>query len=148
MSIDGGTGIEARLRRAEDLLEINQLFIDYGHHLDAGDFGAYAGLFAEDGEVLLGPMGRAKGRAEIEALMTRLLTGRVGATYHLITSPRVELEGDRARSEVMWTVVARDGGGQPKVTLLGRHKDDLVREQGRWRFQRREGYIDIPAALA
>jgi ketosteroid isomerase-like protein len=62
--------IEARLQRLEDLQEITQLFIDYGEHLDAGDFAAYARLFAEDGEVLLGPMGRATGRSEIEALMT------------------------------------------------------------------------------
>ena len=56
-----------RVRRLEDLAAINQLFIDYGAHLDAHDFDAYASLFDEDGEVLLGPLGRAKGPAEIKA---------------------------------------------------------------------------------
>ena len=51
-----------RVQRLEDILEIQQLFIDYGHHLDAGDFEAYASLFANEGEVLLGPLGRARGR--------------------------------------------------------------------------------------
>jgi uncharacterized protein (TIGR02246 family) len=148
LSADDRPSLETRLRRAEDLLEIHQLFSDYGHHLDAGNFGAYARLFAEDGEVLLGPMGRAKGQRDIEALMTGLLTGAVGTTYHLITSPRVKLNGDRATSEVMWTVVARDGAGLPKITMLGRHKDLLVREHGCWRFKRREGYMDIPSGLA
>ena len=80
--------LEACLRRLEDLQAIHQLFIDYGEHLDAGDFDAYAELFAEDGEVLLGPIGRAKGRAEIKALMTSTLADKVGATYHIISSPR------------------------------------------------------------
>ncbi len=53
--------LQDRVQRLEDILEIQQLFIDYGHHLDAGDFEAYASLFANEGEVLLGPLGRAKG---------------------------------------------------------------------------------------
>ena len=59
--------IEARLQRLEDLQAINQLFIDYGEHLDAGDFDAYAELFAEDGEVLLGDIILAHGVCVAEA---------------------------------------------------------------------------------
>ena len=140
------TTIEQRLRRLEDLQAIHQLFIDYGHHLDSGNFSSYAALFAEDGEVMLGPMGRAKGRAEIEALMTKTLQGRTGESFHLITSPVVQLDGDRASSEVMWTVLARGDEGRPVVTMLGRHKDELVRENGSWKFLRRSGLVDIPSA--
>jgi uncharacterized protein (TIGR02246 family) len=139
--------LEARLQRVEDLLEIQQLFVDYGRHLDAGDFGSYAKLFAEDGEVLLGPMGRATGRQAVEELMTRTLAGRAGESYHLITSPTVHLDGDRATSEVMWTVVVRGADGRPSVTMTGRHRDDLVRTGDGWRFQRRRGFVDIPSAM-
>lgn len=90
------SGLEARLRRLEDLEEIRQLFVDYGFLLDRGDYAAYAQLFVEDGEVMLGPMGRAKGRQEIEAMMTRL--GSPDASVHLITSPIVTLDGDKAAS--------------------------------------------------
>ena len=134
-----------RLRRLEDLLEIQQLFVDYGRHLDAGDFTAYAGLFADDGELLLGPLGRAKGPAAIEALITRAVDGLVGRTFHLITSPVVELEGDTATAEVRWTVIEQGDDGRPVVSLLGRHRDGLVRQDGRWRFTRREGHIDLPS---
>ncbi len=48
----------------------------------------------------------------------------------------------------MWTVVNRDGEGRPTVGMIGRHVDELVRERGRWRFQRRKGYVDIPSAMA
>ena len=138
--------LSERLRRLEDLQEIQQLFFDYGHHLDHGDFAAYAALFAERGELLLGPMGRATGPAEIQALMERTLDGRIGDTYHVISSPIVDLAGDAATSVVMWTVVARNADGGTAVTMIGRHQDDLVRERGRWRFARRRGFIDIPSA--
>jgi ketosteroid isomerase-like protein len=139
--------LAARLQRVEDLLEIHQLFVDYGRHLDAGDFDAYAELFAADGEVLLGPMGRAKGPAAIKALMEQALAGTQGSSVHVISSPAVELAGDRATSEVMWTVVRRDGDGQPGLGMVGRHRDELVREGGRWKFLRRKGLVDIPSAM-
>jgi len=48
------TMVEDRLQRLEDRDAILQLFIDYGRHLDAGDWDSYASLFAEDGEVRSG----------------------------------------------------------------------------------------------
>lgn len=139
--------IEQRLRHLEDLAEIHQLFVDYGHHLDAGDFAAYADLFAADGEVRLGPMGSAKGRDAIRSLMERALAGVVGTSYHVITSPRVQIDGDTATSEVMWTVVQHGPDGAPVVPMIGRHRDELVREDGRWRFRLRRGFVDIPSAM-
>jgi len=139
--------VEQRLRRLEDLAEIHRLFVDYGRHLDAGDFDAYADLFAADGEVRLGPMGSAKGRDEIRALMQRALAGVVGTSYHLITSPCVQIDGDTATSEVMWTVIQRGPDGAPVVGMIGRHRDELVREDGRWRFRLRRGFVDIPSVM-
>lgn len=134
-----------RVRRLEDLLAIQQLFVDYGNHLDAGDFEAYANLFADDGEVMLGPLGRAKGRDEIRALMEGMLSGARGTSFHVITNPMVDLDGDRAMSTVMWTVIQRDADGSPKLSMLGHHTDVLVRDGGSWRFQQRKGSIDLPS---
>jgi hypothetical protein len=136
--------LEARLRRLEDLEEIRQLFVDYGHFLDLGDYAAYARLFAEDGELMLGPIGRAKGRQEIETMM-----GRVGGagSLHLITSPIVTLDGDQAVARVMWTVINRAEDGTPFVGMVGHHEDELVREAGNWRFRRRLGFVEIPNAV-
>jgi uncharacterized protein (TIGR02246 family) len=137
-------GQEVRLRRLEDLEEIRQLFVDYGHLLDLGDYAAYAQLFAEDGELLLGPLGRAKGRREIEAMMVRI--GGTGS-LHLITSPIVSLDGDQASARVMWTVINRAEDGTPSLGMVGHHEDELVREDGRWRFGRRRGFVEIPGAV-
>lgn len=140
------TSVEERLKRVEDVLEIQQLFVDYGAHLDAGRFDEYAALFSEEGEISLGPMGQAKGRAAIRDLMAATLAGNVGNSYHIISSPMVQLNGDEATSEVMWSVIHRDTDGQARLSMCGRHRDRLVREDGRWRFARRRGYIDIPSA--
>lgn len=137
--------LEGRLKRVEDLLEIHRLFIDYGSHLDAGRFDEYASLFAEDGEVLMGPMGRAKGRDAIRDLMAAQLAHRVGTSYHVISSPVVDIHGDEATSEVMWTVIQREADGRPRLTMCGRHRDHLIRERGRWKFASRRGYVDLPS---
>lgn len=139
--------LEARVTRLEDLQAIQQLFIDYGEHLDAGDWDAYAELFAEDGEVLLGPMGRATGRAEIKALMVAALAGRVGSTIHIISSPRVSLEGEQATSTVMWSVATLADDGLARVTMVGHHIDRLVKVDGRWYIQRRKGVVNLPSVM-
>jgi 3-phenylpropionate/cinnamic acid dioxygenase small subunit len=139
--------IEARLSRMEDLMEIHQLFIDYGAHLDAGRFDEYGKLFAREGEALMGPMGRAKGPAAIAAMMTGVLGDKVGTTYHIISSPRVTLDGDAASAEVMWSVVSRMDDGTASLNAVGRHVDDLVREDGHWRFAKRRGYVDLPKTM-
>ena len=136
----------ARLRRVEDVLAIQQLFVDYGLALDAGDFSSYARVFAENGELHLGPIGTAVGRTDIEALMTRTMEGRVGTSYHIVSSPQISfVDDDHATSQVMWTVVHRHKNGEPKLTMMGRHIDRLVREKGAWKIASRRGLIDLPS---
>jgi len=137
--------LEERLQRLEDILAIQQLFIDYGLALDAGDFHTYAQLFAAEGTVNLGPIGRATGRNEIRALMAQTLEGLVGSSFHIVSSPQINFHGDIATSQVMWTVIHRDKSGQPQVTMIGKHHDELIRENGEWKIQTRKGTVDIPS---
>jgi uncharacterized protein (TIGR02246 family) len=139
--------LEERLRRVEDVLEIHQLCNDYGRYLDSRDFAAFATLFARDGEILLGPVARAAGPEGIRHAMERAVGGPPGESLHIIGTPSVQLDGDTATTEVMWTVLHRQEDGTPALTMVGRHLDDLVREDGRWRIKRRRGYVDIPSAL-
>lgn len=141
--------LEARLARLEALQEIQQLFIDYGLALDDGDFDRYASLFATDGSIALGPMGKATGRAAIRELMERTMEGRVGKSRHIVSSPQISIDpsGERATSHVMWTVIHRGKDGKPLLTMMGRHHDELVRENGRWKIKQRRGTIDIPSTF-
>ena len=140
-----GQSFDERLRRLEDILAIQQLFIDYGLALDAGDLETYAQLFATQGTINLGPIGRATGRTEIKALMAQTLEGLVGSSFHIVSSPQINVHGDRAISQVMWTVIHRDKNGQPQVTMIGKHHDELIRENSEWKIQTRKGTVDIPS---
>jgi uncharacterized protein (TIGR02246 family) len=143
--------VDARLRRLEDVEQIRQLFVDYARVLDQKDFGAYAALFAEDGEFIAGPQ-RAKGRASIRALVQAMLGDLLGAEagqdFHVVANPQVEMDADdadRARARLTWLYVVRGQDGAPALSKLGHYEDELVREAGRWRFLRREAPTDIPA---
>jgi uncharacterized protein (TIGR02246 family) len=150
-TVPADDGVDARLRRLEDREQIHRLFIDYASVLDRKDFSAYASLFAEDGEFVAGPQ-QAKGRAAIQALVDgmlgNLLGSAVGEDFHVLVNPQVELDpddGDRARAHVTWLYVVKGEDGAPALAKLGHYDDELVREAGRWRFQRREAPTDIPA---
>src|SRR5262249_27679192 len=140
-----GDALAQRVQRLEDLLAIYQLFVDYGRFLDAGDVDAYASLFAEDGGVLLGP--RPCGGASRDQGAHESLAGERGRTYHIVSSPQVSLDGDRATSSVMWSVIGEKPNGGAAVTMVGHHVDELRREREGWRFVRRKGYLDLPSKM-
>lgn len=139
--------IVKRLQTAEDLIAIQQLFNRYGNYLDAGEFDKYAELFAEDGELKLGPMGRVTGRAAIAEMMSKQLSASIGQSYHIISNPVIDLDGDTATSEVMWSVIYRGDGEKPVLGMIGRHRDELQRTADGWKFKVRAGYVDIPSKM-
>ena len=136
-----------RLRRVEDILEIQRLLLDYGVHLDARDLRAYSNLFCEDGE-WTGATGSAVGPEAIQAMLEANLTPNPpapGATgWHIVSNPLIDLDGDRATASTTWAVIRRQPGDTPAMVLLGHYDDVLEREHGRWRFKRRQAHIDIP----
>ncbi len=136
-----------RLRRLEDIEEIRRLLVAYGHHLDRRDFKAYAALFARDG-VWDGGFGAGTGPDEIEAMMKRTIGGSLiegpQRNYHLLTNFDIEVEGEHGRAWSRWTFIAQDAEHRPHVLYAGRYDDELVREDGRWKFKRRTVSGDLP----
>ena len=122
--------------------EIRRLYNDYGRYLDAGDADGYVSLFARDGKVRLGPVMKADGRDQIREVAVQTVLQAAGESAHVIGTPRVELYGDTATGECVWAAVSVGPDGSSRV-LVGRHQDELVREDGRWRISRRRGVIDI-----
>ena len=143
--------MEARLARLEDLESIRRLLLDYRRHLDGKDFRAYADLFAADGEFIAGPEGeiRAQGREAIFALVDgmrgTLLTETGGDDVHVAVNEVIELDGDRAHVTSTWVYLVRGDGDVPEVSKIGRYDDVVTREDGGWKFLRREAPMDIPA---
>ena len=64
--------------------------------------------------------------------------------FHLNTDPSIELDGERATAALFWAHVRRDSVDAPEIPTLGYYNDVLVKEDGRWRFERREVTRLIP----
>lgn len=137
--------LAAKVQRLEDKDEIRTVLTNYGRTLDAHDFAAYGRLFAKDGE-WIGGFGTVKGPAEIEAFMTRNIgtPGKPSGTYHLLTNFIVDVHGDTATAWSRWTFVTPGADKKPAMAQGGHYEDTLVRENGQWKFKRREAFLDIP----
>lgn len=137
----------ARLQRLEDLAEIERLFYEYRRHLDARDMYSYSRLFCRDGE-WTGRTGSAVGPDGIQAMLEANLAPNPappGATsWHIVSNPLIDLDGDGATASTTWALIRRADGDEPKVVLLGHYDDVLAREDGHWRFKRRRAHVDIP----
>lgn len=130
---------EMRLRGLEDHIEIERLLMQYGAALDSRDFDAYSQLFASSG-IWQGGLGSFQGPEAIKAGMLKAF-GAPGAppptgTFHLLTNPIIEVQGDHATAASRWTFW-RMIDGKPVVQLAGRYDDTLIREKGRWKFLKR-----------
>jgi len=140
--------LAARVQRLEDIQAIQNLLLEYGRTLDAHDLKAYSNLFAKDGE-WAGGFGTAKTPAGILAMMEKNLPppapgSKKRITYHLMTNFIIEVHGDTGTAWSRWTFVVPGPNDQPEAMHSGHYEDTLVRENGKWRFQRRMTYNDIP----
>jgi len=151
-SLDSRSGepMESRLRRLEDREEIRRLLVDYGRTLDQRDFGAFAGLFAEDAEYAGGGGTDAiKGAAAIgkslEEIFRKNPTGLRSPNFHLFTNEVIEIHGDEATALSKGLFVVPGDDNKPGMVMLATYSDTLTRESGRWKFKRRVVHGDIPA---
>jgi uncharacterized protein (TIGR02246 family) len=139
----------AQLQRLSDIEAIRNVLVDYGRTLDRRDFKAYAALFARDG-VWDGGFGAGKGPAAIQAMMEKQIGGApiTGSqkNFHVLTNFRIEVEGDRATAWSRWTFMGEGAEGKLQPIYAGRYDDELVREDGRWKFKLRRVTGDGPPA--
>lgn len=137
-----------RLRTLEDREEIRNLIQAYRKTLDDRDLRGFSELFAAEG-TWTGRSGRATGPEEIYSMLTAALPDNPpapGSTlWHLNTDPAIQVEGDRATAFTFWMHVRRGDGDVPLLPTLGGYEDELIRENGRWRFALRTVVPLIPA---
>ncbi|HEX5583012.1 nuclear transport factor 2 family protein [Gaiella sp.] len=129
--------LDARLRVLEAKEEIRNLLQEYRRTLDVRDMRAFSALFASNG-TWTGASGTAAGPEGIYEMLTAVLPENPpapGSTlWHLITDPQIEVDGNRATARSLWMHVRRGDGDTPLLPTLGSYEDDLVVENGRWRF--------------
>lgn len=141
--------LAARVQVLEDREAIRALILAYGEAHDHRDYRTFAELFATNGE-WVGGLGSAQGPQAIFELMDRTIghdpRPEGSGTYHVMTNDQIEIDGDRARATTKWLYLAPGDDGAPRLVFLGRYEDQFIRENGKWKFLRREAPVDLPAA--
>jgi len=140
--------LEQRVERMEAEAEIRQVLIEYGAYLDGRDYAAYADLFAQNG-VWVGGFGSFTGPAAIRQMLeTNLGPAEPGfinkSSYHMMTNPLIEIDGDRAQVTSKYLFWTRSPEDRPVPSLAGRYVDEFVRQGGRWKIARRTTWGEIP----
>src|ERR1700689_3066383 len=152
--------VAARLQKVEDRQAIEQLLMgDYPRALDSNDWAAYAALFAKDGTLIMGGGSTKRtGPAAIQEYFSARPAPAPPASAapspcpvppgghrseHVVTNLTLQLNGDMATDQAYWqTIVTRDC--KSVVAGAGHYEDVLKREDGHWKFFKREIVDDIP----
>ena len=132
----------------EDKDTIREVVTAYCHALDAGRFADVASLFAEDG-IWTTDYGEAKGRGAIEQMLRSIVPvkGEGPQRKHYITNIIIKVNEDAAYSISDYLVV-REAGSDVIPVMGGTYKDKWVRQDGTWRFARKELVHDIAGDMA
>ena len=140
--------LAARVQVLEDREAIRDLILAYGRAHDGRDYRAFAALFATNGE-WVGGLGSARGPEAIFKLMDETIghnpqPGGSG-TYHVMTNEQISIDGDRASATTKWIYITPGDDDAPRMVFLGHYLDQFIRENGVWKFLRREAPALIPA---
>jgi uncharacterized protein (TIGR02246 family) len=133
---------------ADEKDAIREVMARYCHALDAGRFAEVANLFAPDGEWTT-DYGSAVGRDAIEALLTRNVPrkGEGPQRKHYIANTIISIEGDVANARSDYLIIRESETGLIPV-MGGTYLDLFTKQDGQWRFLRKELIHDIAGDMA
>ena len=116
---------------------IREVMAEYCFRLDYEPFAEMAALFAADGTWDTA-FGKGTGHAGIEALVRRIRgPGPTPRAIHHVTNIVIRLEGETATCFSNWVTVQNSPEG-PKIGSAGSYTDDMVKQDGIWRFRCRK----------
>lgn len=136
--------LEARIKELEDVRAITEVMNRYVHSLDYGDLEAVVDQFMDDAKFQVrmrageqrGPLiGRYDGKEKIRALYAAATaTTRQSDFYphpsHLLMSPLITVEGDRAKG--FFYLLGTTATGMPGAQ--GRYENEFVKVGGKWKI--------------
>jgi len=156
--------VAARVKMIADRQEIEQLLMgDYPRALDSANWVTYGSFFAKDGELIMqGGAIRRTGPAAITEFFTKspAAGGQAASaeaspcpvqpgtprTMHVVTNLSLHIDGDTATDQAYWeTIATRDC--KSVVAGAGHYEDLLKREDGKWKFAKREIFDDLPPRM-
>ena len=134
-----------------DRQDIQELLTEYMRRLEARDWNRYAELFATNGELHFND-NHFVGSQVIRESMTKLAPSDPKtpppAAADLLTNVSITVTGETATSMSRWTGIQLGADNKPAVTRAGHYEDTLVREDGRWKFQKRIVHVDVTPVVA
>jgi len=121
-------------------LAIGDLTARYNRALENGDLETWIGTFVHEG-VLQGTGGESfSGHRELVKFFRAAPPDRIRVT----TNAQVDVDGIHARQECRFlTLRPGSNGGGPVVDAVGRYRDALIHERGRWYFSTRVMHADL-----
>lgn len=134
--------LAGRLQALEDREAIRDLIASYGPLADSGDADGVAMLWADDGIYAVDGFPEACGHAAIAAL----IEGPVHQTLmtrgcaHVLGSPSIDLDGDRATARCHSVVLSKASEGWEPVRVAA-NRWELVRAVQGWRVTRRDNAL-------
>ena len=134
---------QTTLMTVANRLAIGDLTARYNRALEAGDLETWIGTFVQEG-VLRGAGGESfSGHRELIRFFRAAPQDRIWVT----ADAQVDVDGVHAHQECRF-VTLRPGsnGGGPMVEAVGRFRDALAYERGRWYFSMREMVADLSPA--
>jgi uncharacterized protein (TIGR02246 family) len=141
---------EARLRALEDREEIRHLLVDYGRTLDRRDFKAFSELFADNAEYISRGQPSVKGPAAIARFLENVFqknpTSVRSPNFHLFANVIIRVNGDQAEAVSKGLFVVPGQKNMPEIAMIATYNDTLVKDRGRWKFQKRVVTGDIPGS--
>jgi hypothetical protein len=131
----------------EDRELIKDLYARYAQATDDDQPEAFAECFAPDGAITASgvPNGHVQGRDSLQRMTRHAVAWNAGngitAHRHLNMNLRISIDGDRAQGSCnLLYCWVRDGKNE--LVLTGGYNDKLVKIDGRWYFESRDGYSD------
>ncbi len=124
---------------------IREVLAEYCFRLDGGDYDGMAALFTEDGTWETA-FGKGTGRAAIAQHARDIRANRRAGenrprAIHLVTNIVIKFDGGPephgAEVRSNWTVVQNSPDG-PKIGSGGGYADQMVKQDGAWRFRYRK----------
>ncbi len=97
----------------------------------------------------MGPFGAGEGRAGLLAALAKVLgSARWSMSFHTLSNPVLEVDGDRAtgRWYMNAAVVMREDPASGIQQLFFRYEDDYVRTPQGWKIQRCRMVLEAPPA--
>jgi hypothetical protein len=71
-----------------------------------------------------------------------LLAAAAGANLHVFSNEKIDVDGATATSRGAF--IAANAEGRPDAAIYATYRDELVVEDGAWKFKRRQIVGDIP----